>query len=100
MIRYFFFLQAEDGIRDTSVTGVETCALPISRREISSGFAVALFGAETSGVAGLLPPGSSARAAGSVVDFIQRSARRHLPTDRRSEERRVGKECRCRGARA
>jgi len=24
-----FFLQAEDGIRDTSVTGVQTCALPI-----------------------------------------------------------------------
>src|SRR5437762_4545019 len=29
-IRYFFFFQAEDGIRDTSVTGVQTCALPIS----------------------------------------------------------------------
>src|SRR5437762_4487701 len=28
----FFFFQAEDGIRDTSVTGVQTCALPISRR--------------------------------------------------------------------
>ena len=27
---YFFFFQAEDGIRDTSVTGVQTCALPIS----------------------------------------------------------------------
>ena len=25
-----FFIQAEDGIRDTSVTGVQTCALPIS----------------------------------------------------------------------
>src|SRR5882762_11734131 len=25
----FFFLQAEDGIRDSSVTGVQTCALPI-----------------------------------------------------------------------
>ena len=24
-----FFFQAEDGIRDTSVTGVQTCALPI-----------------------------------------------------------------------
>src|SRR5437762_1771526 len=33
----FFFFQAEDGIRDTSVTGVQTCALPISAsvREIS-----------------------------------------------------------------
>ena len=28
---WFFFFQAEDGIRDTSVTGVQTCALPIYR---------------------------------------------------------------------
>ena len=28
---FFFFFQAEDGIRDTSVTGVQTCALPICR---------------------------------------------------------------------
>src|SRR2546430_4850180 len=27
----FFFFQAEDGIRDLTVTGVQTCALPISR---------------------------------------------------------------------
>src|SRR5947209_20605556 len=27
-----FFFQAEDGIRDIGVTGVQTCALPISRR--------------------------------------------------------------------
>src|SRR5260370_27038540 len=27
--RIFFFFQAEDGIRDSSVTGVQTCALPI-----------------------------------------------------------------------
>src|SRR5256885_646470 len=32
----FFFLQAEDGIRDHKVTGVQTCALPISRPPISS----------------------------------------------------------------
>src|SRR2546422_4990819 len=35
---FFFFFQAEDGIRDVAVTGVQTCALPISlprpRREI------------------------------------------------------------------
>src|SRR5437016_7726309 len=30
--RPFFFFQAEDGIRDWSVTGVQTCALPISRK--------------------------------------------------------------------
>src|SRR2546430_15869841 len=29
---FFFFFQAEDGIRDLTVTGVQTCALPISRR--------------------------------------------------------------------
>src|SRR5215475_15761088 len=28
---FFFFFQAEDGIRDFHVTGVQTCALPISR---------------------------------------------------------------------
>src|SRR3712207_8313833 len=30
--RVFFFFQAEDGIRDIGVTGVQTCALPILRR--------------------------------------------------------------------
>src|SRR2546426_6821128 len=29
---FFFFFQAEDGIRDYKVTGVQTCALPISRK--------------------------------------------------------------------
>src|SRR4051794_41293127 len=29
---FFFFFQAEDGIRDGRVTGVQTCALPISKR--------------------------------------------------------------------
>ena len=32
---YFFFFQAEDGIRDGHVTGVHTCALPISTSRIS-----------------------------------------------------------------
>src|SRR5476651_481874 len=31
MFDFFFFFQAEDGIRDIGVTGVQTCALPISR---------------------------------------------------------------------
>src|SRR6266498_2866209 len=30
MFYFFFFFQAEDGIRDADVTGVQTCALPIS----------------------------------------------------------------------
>src|SRR2546429_5715618 len=29
VVRFFFFFQAEDGIRDVAVTGVQTCALPI-----------------------------------------------------------------------
>src|SRR5256885_3861205 len=29
VMNYFFFFQAEDGIRDYKVTGVQTCALPI-----------------------------------------------------------------------
>src|SRR6476661_11157015 len=31
---FFFFFQAEDGIRDSSVTGVQTCALPICRGQV------------------------------------------------------------------
>src|SRR5256886_12053731 len=31
VVFFFFFFQAEDGIRDLTVTGVQTCALPISR---------------------------------------------------------------------
>src|SRR5256885_11458802 len=33
---HFFFFQAEDGIRDYKVTGVQTCALPISRPGLAS----------------------------------------------------------------
>src|SRR5207249_7287739 len=35
-ICFFFFFQAEDGIRDRNVTGVQTCALPISGMTSSS----------------------------------------------------------------
>src|SRR5215213_9719360 len=34
-VYFFFFFQAEDGIRDWSVTGVQTCALPISAKPVS-----------------------------------------------------------------
>src|SRR5205085_8739277 len=36
---YSFFFQAEDGIRDLTVTGVQTCALPISKRILAAGCA-------------------------------------------------------------
>src|SRR2546430_6640259 len=67
---FFFFFQAEDGIRDLTVTGVQTCALPILVRE---------------------PARAECRAALVTVDgFATRSL------TERSEERRVGKECRSR----
>src|ERR1041384_8478174 len=63
----FAFFQEEEGIRDKLVTGVQTCALPISDRN-------------------------------TALEPVQQSAvpqtRVRLP--RRSEERRVGKECRSR----
>src|SRR5438132_13399363 len=34
---FFFFFQAEDGIRDHCVTGVQTCALPISLPRVARG---------------------------------------------------------------
>src|SRR6266853_2895933 len=48
IIQFFFFFQAEDGIRDLTVTGVQTCALPISQRynarpgDIASGLPMAV----------------------------------------------------------
>src|SRR6266436_9107923 len=39
-IFFFFFFQAEDGIRDVAVTGVQTCALPIFAALESKGWSV------------------------------------------------------------
>src|SRR2546430_7635884 len=36
LILFFFFFQAEDGIRDLTVTGVQTCALPISSDKVAA----------------------------------------------------------------
>src|SRR3989449_2487998 len=80
----FFFFQAEDGIRDVAVTGVQTCALPIWRYvEAERGLCALRLG-------GWQP-----------WDLIEHEAD-ELARDRaegvrvRSEERRVGKECRSR----
>src|SRR5436189_5725365 len=43
-IFFVFFFQAEDGIRDTSVTGVQTCALPISANDRDLHFPVQIVG--------------------------------------------------------
>src|SRR5437762_4106828 len=77
---FFFFFQAEDGIRDTSVTGVQTCALPIS---VSIIFLAASGPTST-------PVGSS-WSKKSVLKFLNATSDFF-----RSEERRVGKECRSR----
>src|SRR5436309_13509462 len=42
---FFFFFQAEDGIRDFHVTGVQTCALPISNSQLTpAAIKTSLFG--------------------------------------------------------
>src|SRR3712207_7050992 len=88
---FFFFFQAEDGIRDIGVTGVQTCALPISRARISERpllIIVANCRLITARSLSLtrLPPGRL------ISRFMPVLASRTL----RSEERRVGKECRSR----
>src|SRR5260370_21707797 len=57
MLMYiFFFFQAEDGIRDSSVTGVQTCALPIFPEGFGDGVnaAFALNGFEDDGADGVI----------------------------------------------
>src|SRR5260370_7940587 len=92
--RCFFFFQAEDGIRDSSVTGVQTCALPIScarqeRRERSEARLRRLsknIAAIVLLIALAFPVGRMAK--NRVENLLLFGAR--------SEERRVGKECRSR----
>src|SRR5260221_10933319 len=70
----FFFFQAEDGIRDHCVTGVQTCALPICNLATKAGD-------------------------DPVHQIAHLVVMAHIGTDEfdlRSEERRVGKECRSR----
>src|SRR3989449_7404550 len=58
----FFFFQAEDGIRDVAVTGVQTCALPIYRRR--SARCADLARADEEGAFRVPPGGRGARGAG------------------------------------
>src|SRR5205085_7332198 len=100
----------EDGIRDLTVTGVQTCALPIYRQTLH-GAAVTFEGLKAfdrGGAPELDEAGVAAADHGFVVvreDDRVRDAivARRCPTrtcsDIRSEERRVGKECRAGWAR-
>src|SRR5436305_10361596 len=94
LLFFFFFFQAEDGIRDADVTGVQTCALPIlyhanlfsrlSRMLVR--IPVLICTAHNTYEA---PTGQS----------VPREVSFREVAYRRSEERRVGKECRSRWAR-
>src|SRR2546429_3335284 len=87
----FFFFQAEDGIRDVAVTGVQTCALPISA--VSRPLHVPL----QSGDDGVLQDMSRRYTAASFLRRVEGLGDFNLTSDViRSEERRVGKECRSR----
>src|SRR2546429_5620516 len=90
----FFFFQAEDGIRDVAVTGVQTCALPIFER-----FADALAVEEPPQV--IDDDASGERVVAGDEPLCQIEARGAIGwlgcgDLTRSEERRVGKECRSR----
>src|SRR2546427_4963439 len=75
----FFFFQAEDGIRDLTVTGVQTCALPISIAARGSGDMKRL-------------------RIGFLVSSRYAQSTGHVPAVMRSEESRVGEEGRSRWA--
>src|SRR2546426_6953268 len=87
----FFFFQAEDGIRDYKVTGVQTCALPICAGGED------LIKIIDFGIASV-----DDRESASISSTLSGTWRYMAPeqfdgkTSQRSEERRVGKECRSR----
>src|SRR5690606_40519885 len=94
-LHLYFFFQAEDGIRDFHVTGVQTCALPIWGPATGP----VLFSDYEEG-------GDRLRSAGRTPGRRPRRRRSGTGTKSktgtsawRSEERRVGKECRTRRAR-
>src|SRR5205823_7845781 len=94
----FFFFQAEDGIRDKLVTGVQTCALPISVPTGAWTSATAPAGEELDALVHA-PVGTGAVAlADGCETLLDGAGERGIIVTHRSEERRVGKECRSRVA--
>src|SRR2546430_6604693 len=86
LIFFFFFFQAEDGIRDLTVTGVQTCALPIYPSDEPPHDRVGRGGEQRTKSSALdSKPGCHKTRISNAGNEIERS-----------EERRVGKECRSR----
>src|SRR5258708_30842605 len=100
----FFFFQAEDGIRDDLVTGVQTCALPISAglalfRKGEMSFTGGLrFTNNSANIYNKTSSVSDAKFAFNNFGIAYAWPATNDPESRhvRSEERRVGKECRSR----
>src|SRR3712207_8172691 len=93
MFGLVFFFQAEDGIRDIGVTGVQTCALPIFER------LTVLFLQQRLGVKGVGLRDAAVHVEEddvAALGWVMLGAREHRAGGLRSEERRVGKECRSR----
>src|SRR5256886_4604575 len=88
----FFFFQAEDGIRDLTVTGVQTCALPIFEDLALTGP-----GEPEPEILDHRGPESLRLSDGEALQLVVvRAAEPAREPRHRSEERRVGKECRSR----
>src|SRR5258708_13970800 len=92
----FFFFQAEDGIRDDLVTGVQTCALPICLIEIAGQVLEATI-YMPSDRGKTIRPGMEVRVEPATIKREEYGAIvGKVVAISRSEERRVGKECRSR----
>src|SRR5687768_17997723 len=92
MFCIFFFFQAEDGIRDVAVTGVQTCALPIFGKLLMQqcSTTVKKVSLELGGNAPFIVFNDA------DLDAAVNGAIASKYRNARSEERRVGKECRSR----
>src|SRR5205085_4340785 len=95
--RSIFFFQAEDGIRDLTVTGVQTCALPIYGTALYNlGTALIRSGARGEGQR-LMQQFQTLRESGAATTVGQSYLEQGRYAEAvRSEERRVGKGCRSR----